>query len=155
MWCNLGEKKDLQGRRRGGGTKRKQRNNSSPFFLLPSPFSFIRNEASVFFFFLFSNKSTNRRFVSNVAIFSPLTDYLFIYFCFFFFTTKHACFSFARLEKLFVLSIRKLIAIFFFYFLFLFGYLSRVVLFRFRDVKGCVRFIWRIINPNSREWGDF
>lgn len=116
MWCNLGEKKDLQGRRRGGGTKRKQRNNSSPFFLLPSPFSFIRNEASVFFFFLFSNKSTNRRFVSNVAIFSPLTDYLFIYFCFFFFYDETRVFFLCTLRKIVCFINPKIDRYFFFLF---------------------------------------
>lgn len=154
MWCNLGEKKDLQGRRRGGGTKRKQRNNSSPFFLLPSPFSFIRNEASVFSFF---SSRINRRIedscrMSRFSLVDGLLVYLFL---FFFFYDETRVFFLCTLRKIVCFINPKIDRYFFFYFLFLFGYLSRVVLFRFRDVKGCVRFIWRIINPNSREWDDF
>ena len=124
--------------------------SSSP---LPSLLYATRHRFFSFFFSRINRRIEDSCRMSRFSLRWRITC-LFI-FVFFFFTTKHACFSFARLEKLFVLSIRKLIAIFFFYFLFLFGYLSRVVLFRFRDVKGCVRFIWRIINPNSREWGDF
>lgn len=155
MWCNLGKKKIYRG---GGGEEQNENSgitlplsSSSP---LPSLLYATRHRFFSFFFSRINfDESKIRVECRDFLSVDGLLVYLFLFF--FFFTTKHACFSFARLEKLFVLSIRKLIAIFFFYFLFLFGYLSRVVLFRFRDVKGCVRFIWRIINPSSREWDDF
>lgn len=105
--------------REGGGGEEQNENSgitlplssSSP---LPSLLYATRHRFFSFFFSRINRRIEDSCRMSRFSLRWRITC-LFI-FVFFFFTTKHACFSFARLEKLFVLSIRKLIAIFFFLF---------------------------------------
>lgn len=106
--------------REGGGEEEQNENSgitlplssSSP---LPSLLYATRHRFFSFFFSRINRRIEDSCRMSRFSLVDGLLVYLFL---FFFFTTKHACFSFARLEKLFVLSIRKLIAIFFFIFSF-------------------------------------